>query len=647
MTDGHSFNNISLSGRGGTNPGLLKINSGGIQWKKQGGGKAVEVDKSDVVGVSWMKVPKNNNQLGVKTKDGLDYKFIGFRDQDVASLTSFFQSSYGKTPQEKQLSISGRNWGEVDLNGNTLTFSVGSKQAFEVSLADVSQTQLQGKNDVILEFHVDDTAGANEKDSLMEIGFHIPNSNTQFVGDENRPPAQVFNDEIKLMADVVAGAEEAVVTFESIAILTPRGRYSVELHLSFLRLLGQANDFKIQYSSVVRLFLLPKSNQPHTFVVISLDPPIRKGQTMYPHIVMQFETDTVVESELSISDDLMNTKFKDKLERSYKGLIHEVFTTVLRWLSGAKITKPGKFRSAQDGFAVKSSLKAEDGVLYPLEKGFFFLPKPPTLILHDEIDYVEFERHAAGGANMHYFDLLIKLKTDHEHLFRNIQRNEYHNLYSFISSKGLKIMNLGGAGSADGVAAVLGDNDDDDAVDPHLERIRNQAADESDEEDEDFVMGEDDDGGSPTDDSGEDDSDASEGGGGEKEKSIKKEPKREAPSSSKGLPPKKKVLATEEGSSKKKKQKKKKDPNAPKRAMSGFMFFSQMERDNIKKEHPGIAFGEVGKVLGDKWRQMSAEEKEPYEAKAQVDKQRYKDEISDYKNPPPMNVDSGNESDSH
>lgn len=46
--------------------------------------------------------------------------------------------------------------------GNILTFSVASKQAFEVSLADVSQTQLQGKNDVVLEFHVDDTAGANE-----------------------------------------------------------------------------------------------------------------------------------------------------------------------------------------------------------------------------------------------------------------------------------------------------------------------------------------------------------------------------------------------------------------------------------------------------------------------------------------------------
>ena len=43
-----------------------------------------------------------------------------------------------------------------------LAFLVSSKQAFEVSLADVSQAQLQGRTDVVLEFHVDDTTGANE-----------------------------------------------------------------------------------------------------------------------------------------------------------------------------------------------------------------------------------------------------------------------------------------------------------------------------------------------------------------------------------------------------------------------------------------------------------------------------------------------------
>jgi len=77
--------------------------------------------------------------------------------------------------------------------------------------------------------------------------------------------------------------------------------------------------------------------------------------------------------------DIFNSLFNNQ------GLIHEVFTTILRGLSGGKVTKPGKFRSCQDGYAVTSSLKAGDGILYPVEKSFFFMPKPPTLILHEEV----------------------------------------------------------------------------------------------------------------------------------------------------------------------------------------------------------------------------------------------------------------------
>ncbi|CAA6666217.1 unnamed protein product [Spirodela intermedia] len=636
MSDGHLFNNILLGGRGGTNPGQLRVHSGGIAWKKQGGGKVVELGKSDIAGVTWMKVPRAY-QLGVRIKDGLFYKFIGFREQDVTNLTNFIQKSIGIAPEEKQLSVSGHNWGGIDINGNMLTFLVGSKQAFEVSLADVSQAQLQGKTDVYLEFHVDDTTGANEKDSLMDVSFYVPNSNTQFVGDERHPPAQVLLDKISSMADVGSSSEEAVTTFEGIAILTPRGRYSIELHLSFMRLQGQANDFKIQYSSVVRIFLLPKSNQPHTFVIVTLDPPIRKGQTMYPHIVLQFETDYVIESNLAISEELLAAKYKDKLEMSYKGLIHEVFTLVLRGLSGAKVTRPGKFRSCQDGYAVKSSLKAEDGLLYPLEKGFFFLPKPPTLILHDEIDYVEFERHGAGSSNAHYFDLLVKLKSEQEHLFRNIQRNEYSNLFNFISGKGLKIMNLGGGQSGNAGSHAI--DEDDDAVDPHLERIRSAAGDEeSDEEDEDFVAGEDDDG-SSTDDTGERGSDASESGGEEKERGKERGPSAKAPSAKR-----KAKDGDEEG--KKRRPRKKKDPNAPKRAMSGFMFFSNTERDNVRKTNPGMSFTDVGRTLGEMWKKMSAEEKEPYESMANADKKRYKEAMAGYKSgaAPVVDVDSGDDS---
>jgi len=61
------------------------------------------------------------------------------------------------------------------------------------------------------------------------------------------------------------------------------------------------------------------------------------------------------------------------------------------------------------------------------------------------------------------------------------------------------------------------------------------------------------------------------------QKPAKKESRKET--SSKASSSKKKSRDGDEDGSKKKKQKKKKDPNAPKRAMSGFMFFSQMERE--------------------------------------------------------------------
>lgn len=61
------------------------MHAGGIAWRKQGGGKIIDVDKADIARVTWMKVPRAY-QLGVRLKDGLFYKFIGFREQVLVLL---------------------------------------------------------------------------------------------------------------------------------------------------------------------------------------------------------------------------------------------------------------------------------------------------------------------------------------------------------------------------------------------------------------------------------------------------------------------------------------------------------------------------------------------------------------------------------
>ena len=79
-----------------------------------------------------------------------------------------------------------------------------------------------------------------------------------------------------------------------------------------------------------------------------------------------------------------------------------------------------------------------------------------------------------------------------------------------------------------------------------------------------------------------------------------------------------------------KSDKKKKDPNAPKRGLSAYMFFANEQRDNVREENPGITFGQVGKVLGERWKALNEKQRGPYEESAAKDKKRYEEEKASY-----------------
>ncbi|CAI9149099.1 unnamed protein product, partial [Rangifer tarandus platyrhynchus] len=72
-------------------------------------------------------------------------------------------------------------------------------------------------------------------------------------------------------------------------------------------------------------------------------------------------------------------------------------------------------------------------------------------------------------------------------------------------------------------------------------------------------------------------------------------------------------------------RKAKKDPNAPKRPLSAFIFFSKEKREEIIKKNPELKskLAEVGKMVGEAWGKLSEAQKKPYETKAVQDKARY------------------------
>ena len=80
-----------------------------------------------------------------------------------------------------------------------------------------------------------------------------------------------------------------------------------------------------------------------------------------------------------------------------------------------------------------------------------------------------------------------------------------------------------------------------------------------------------------------------------------------------------------------------KNPNAPKRAKSSYMFYSEKYREKVtlklKKKNPnykGSLMGLVSKDLGANWQNLKDNEKEVFEAQAAKDKERYHHEMEEF-----------------
>mmetsp|Transcript_33711 Transcript_33711/g.57139 ORF Transcript_33711/g.57139 Transcript_33711/m.57139 type:complete len:443 (+) Transcript_33711:53-1381(+) len=69
---------------------------------------------------------------------------------------------------------------------------------------------------------------------------------------------------------------------------------------------------------------------------------------------------------------------------------------------------------------------------------------------------------------------------------------------------------------------------------------------------------------------------------------------------------------------------------SPKKNRSAFVYFSQDKRMEVKEENPDKSRAEIGKILGDMWKDLEDDEKKPYEDRASKDLTRYRSEKKKY-----------------
>lgn len=440
-------------------------------------GKVDNFNVSDITSISWQRLAADFG-IRVMMSDGRFFRFGGLKESEHDKLTQFISSNYDIELKTKELSLKGCNWGNSKFDGKALSFDLdGNISAFEIPLNAVSNCT-GAKNEATLEFHQNDDAAVG----LMEMRFHIPATATS----DNDDPVKSFVDHVVKEASVLQITGESIVTFQELQCITPRGRYDIKLFPSFIQLHGKTFDYKIPINTVLRLFQLPHKDGRQVFFIIAMDPPILHGQTRYNFLQLLFYKEDESEIKLDLDEKDLKEKYDGKLEKKMSGPVYEIFSKIIKVLSFRKITTPDYTNTTNS--AITCSYRNNNGLLYPLERGFIYINKPPIHIRFEEINSINFAR---SGGSTKSFDFEVETKTNNIHIFSSFEKDEYGRLYDYVSKKKLRIKNCAAPRESATQHDDFGDSDDD--ADAYLQRvreegrIREQGGDSEDEdEDEDF-----------------------------------------------------------------------------------------------------------------------------------------------------------------
>ena len=147
-----------------------------------------------------------------------------------------------------------------------------------------------------------------------------------------------------------------------------------------------------------------------------------------------------------MSPEKIKEQYGDSLQPEMEGPLYDVLSKLFKELIKITILIPGDFRSAKGEEALKCSVKASDGYLYPLKSSLIFIHKPVHYIKLSEIKFVEFSRIGQlGGSGMtaRSFDMTVtKLKDDSQITFAGIDKAEQKNLMAYLKSRNVKMRSV-------------------------------------------------------------------------------------------------------------------------------------------------------------------------------------------------------------
>ena len=201
---------------------------------------------------------------------------------------------------------------------------------------------VDNRNEMEMHFHEIDEGHKANDDNLVQITLHFP-------------PGEIPEDEEEL-DDFVTPAEEirqammdtgvirsmtgdiiAEFTKEQGNFVTPRGKYGMQMTSSYLHMQGSQYSYKIKYTDIGSLYLLPKLESGREAFVIALEKPIRQGAQKYQYLVL--ETHKIEHTmKINLTEEEIKTKYDGQLSQEMTMPTSHLIAKIFKILSQTPVS---------------------------------------------------------------------------------------------------------------------------------------------------------------------------------------------------------------------------------------------------------------------------------------------------------------------
>ncbi|XP_063931633.1 uncharacterized protein LOC135143657 isoform X1 [Zophobas morio] len=612
-----SYYNISESSSWGKgNEGTLHCSEDKIVYQDLKGDKRkVESLINKIANVQY-RICAKGYELRLHFKDDSHISFFGFQDEgEILSIVNFIKRRTPIEVSEIKTTTNGFNWGDLEIRGDYVFFNHEGENVFDFPINSVERVNISKKQDISIQFK--DSSENIEGETLCEVRFTFPKPTSEVseaANDFESPTltlAEKFHANLTSRCDFKSETSPLIVAFPEVHFLVPRGRHDFRLYKDCFQLHGKSSSYTVEYSNILRYFLLPRDSDSILFV-ICLNQPLRKGQKLHSFLVLVIPTTERIEADLNLSKEDLVAPYGDSLQEHMDGATYEVLTKIIKNLSQKKVLTPFPDFTNDEGFPlVKCSFKAEVGVIFPLKSGLIFVHQPVIYIRDSDISHIRFERVGTGGS------MIVVSKSGEEYSFNISQEKGHYDLMlKHMHNKPVKCV------VSDTVRPMSFDEDNDEQ-DPYNFPLNRSGLQSESEEDEDFVAEP-----SSTEDD-DSDSNFNESSGGvshsdsesgpvmsELQETPVKPSKRHGESPRRALP------------SKKKRQKAIKDPLAPKKPPSAFLLHNLDKRRELLGK--GLKPPQIIQKLAEMWKASSPETKSKYEKLYLEKKKEYEKQLAAY-----------------